>query len=164
MCLLADGCTNKGGSIKHKRSNKQQMFSLLYSSLCLFPFPRFLPTLEVFLVLPPLLLLQTFQPVPDIWIHYVYQKLLNKRASRLHKSWQPFHRVTRTSEINTAASLTHVWYKRRGTFTGAGVFTGSLAPPPRMKERIWLSEDKEANMFCLVLFEWFISDRMKSKI
>lgn len=84
-------------------------------------------------------------------------------APRLHKSQQLFHRVTQGSEINTAASLTHVWYECRGTFTGADVFTGSLAPPP-IKECICLSEDKEANTFSPIFFDQLIFDRMNGKI
>lgn len=131
----------KDRSIKHKHANNT--FPCLRSSFCLFP--CFLPTPEVYLVLPsPLLLLQTVQAVPDIWIHYVQQKLSNKRTSRLHRSLLPFHGETRGSEINPDASLTHV-HECRATFTGAGVFTASLAPPPplRMKKRICLSADEK---------------------
>lgn len=128
-----------------------------------FPFSCFLPTPDVSTALP--LLLRPHRPFSRLLLMYgsimFNHKLSDKRASRLHKSLQLFHGVTRSSQINMAASLTHVWYDCMGTVTGTSVFTGSQAPPQRTEEHICLSGDKHVLPgFLRTVYSWQDEQKM----
>lgn len=76
-----------------------------------------------------------FQAPPDVWIHYVYQNLSNKRAASLHKSSRSRHGATRRVEINTAPSFDTYMKHIHTNLQARACFTGSRAKPQHGKTR-----------------------------